>query len=138
MQTKARERYLVHGYMDSHYNSYGLLLGYALESILKGLWVAHGHVLATDGRLTPIRGVGEHDLLALTRAVGVKVSAAERGLIHRLSYWVKVAGRYPIPVRASDLRARRGVKPGRFSVDEWDRIRQTVGRLLNELHDQMD
>jgi hypothetical protein len=133
----AAKRSITHGHMDTHYNSYGLLLGCALECILKGLWVAHRHAVARNGRLLRIRGVGDHDLLALARAVGVTLSAKEKAVIDRLSYWVKTAGRYPVPVRAIDMQRRGQVKPGCFTAAEWDIARQTTNRLLDELRDQM-
>ena len=68
------------GYMDSHYASYGMLLGYALECIFKGLWVTNGRTLVKNGKLTGIEGANDHDLSQLAHAVGVRfVSQKEKG-----------------------------------------------------------
>ena len=124
----AATRLAENGLMDSHYNSYGLLLGYALENILKGLWVSKGGVLVDQqnpGKLVRIDGVADHNLLPLARKVGVTLSTGEKDVVNRLSYWITAAGRYPVPLRAVDMKSRevsgRGkVAPGYFSADDWD------------------
>ena len=52
------------------------------------------------------------------------------------------AGRYPVPLRAVDMKSRevsgRGkVAPGYFSADDWDTARQITNQLLDELRDSM-
>ena len=66
----AAERLKSSGSMDTHYNSYGLLLGYALENVLKGIWLVRGGTFADverPGRFVPIPGLKDHDLLALAK-----------------------------------------------------------------------
>jgi hypothetical protein len=130
------------GKMDSHYNSHGLLLGYALECICKGLWVAQGGHLAAKGKLTGIRGASDHDLLALVRKVGVTLSTGERDVVNRLSYWITTAGRYPVPVRSTQMKSRRVrgrglVDPEFMDATDWATARRVTHRMLGELRTQM-
>jgi hypothetical protein len=129
-------------YMDSHYASYGLLVGYALECILKGLWVKEGHILVRDGKVIRIPGVGDHDLLPLAHKVGVPLKRHEADVVNRLSYFVRAVGRYPIPMSAHEIlprrvRGRGAQNPEKLTADEWQIARETTNRLLDELRDTM-
>ena len=128
------------GYMDTHYLTYGLLLGYAIECILKGIWVKNGNTLVEDGRLkkNAIPDAGEHELGQIAHSIGANVLGDELNVLHRLSAFIQFAGRYPIPVRASDLQSRnvpgRGkVHPGFFSLDDFRIAREMATRLIAEI-----
>jgi hypothetical protein len=138
----AAKRLADRGLMDSHYNSYGLLLGCALECILKGLWVANGGILVRDGEYKGIPKVPDHNLLKLAESVRVNLSSDEAHVVDRLSYWIRVAGRYPIAKRPEEMNVRevpgRGpIAPGFFNSDDWQAARTVTARLLDELHDSM-
>ena len=117
--------------MDSHCNSYGLLPGYALEDVLKEIWLVRGGTFADverPDRFAPIQGLKDHDLLALATRVGVELNTFERSIVDHLSYWITVAGRYPIPMRAVDMKSRkaRGEQVGLtfLSSDDWQTARE--------------
>jgi hypothetical protein len=81
-----------------------LLAAFAMENLLKGLVVIRepGSVQprATDPeRLLDWEGSG-HDLLALARRAGEKLSAEEEDLMRLLTEFVLWAGRYPVSMRA--------------------------------------
>jgi hypothetical protein len=91
------EGLLASGLMLVPYPVYAMLLGYAIECTLKGIWVKNGHVLAKAGRFVGVPKVGDHQLAQLAIAIGVKLSAKEKDVLQRLSEFVLFAGRYPIP-----------------------------------------
>lgn len=86
---------------------YAMLLGYAIECALKGLWVGAGNKLVEHGRYVRIKGAGNHQLGQLARvvgkAVGRPVSVEELNVLDRLSAFVLFAGRYPIPLNAEQM-----------------------------------
>jgi hypothetical protein len=80
---------------------YAMLLGYAIECALKGLWVAAGNKIVENGQYSGVRNIGPHELGKLARVVtalpvAVRVSAAELNVLDRLSAFILFAGRYPI------------------------------------------
>lgn len=131
------------GYMDSHYASYGMLLGYALECIFKGLWVTNGRTLVKDGKLTGIEAADDHDLSQLAHAVGVRITnQKEKDVVNRLSYFVRVAGRYPVARTPSEMAPRRvpgrgKVDPGFFSTEDWEIAQRVTKRLIEKLKSEM-
>jgi len=141
-QGPAAKRLETGGRMDSHFLSYGLLLGYSLECVCKGLWVAAGNRIVTNRKVTGIDGVNDHDLLGLTRKVGLALSTDESTVVNRLSYVVKAAGRYPVPKYPREMlprtvKGRGPVDPAHFSMDDWALASNVTGRILNELHNKM-
>ena len=131
-----------HEFMDTHYSTYALLLGYAIECILKGIWVKNGNALVEKGRLKDkaIPNAGDHQLGQIARSVGVHVSGEELKVLDRLSAFIEFAGRYPIPVKASDLQptnvAGRGkVHPAFFNLDDFRVARTVAKRLIGEIAD---
>ena len=97
---KARVQNLGAGFMYSLAGVQALLLGMALESLLKGMWIKKHKAwqnpekgLTYGGKKPRIPGVGDHELKQLADAAGVAVSAEEATLLQRLSPCVKFAGR---------------------------------------------
>ncbi len=80
-----------------------MLQGFAVECLLKALWVKQGHRLAERGRFVGVSGVkDQHDLLQLAKVVGLTIDVEQKGLLERLSVFTKTVGRYPIPTRQDD------------------------------------
>jgi len=80
-----------------------MLQGFAVECLLKALWVKQGHRLADKGRLVGVTGVkDQHDLRHLAKVVGLTTDVAQNGLLGRLSVFTKTVGRYPIPTSQHD------------------------------------
>lgn len=86
---------------------YGMLLGYAIECALKGLWVKCGNELIKNGRYIGVPNAGDHQLGQLARIVsgpaGVMVNTTEYGVLDRLSAFVLFAGRYPVPLKPEQM-----------------------------------
>jgi hypothetical protein len=111
-----------------------MLLGYAVECALKGLWVDSGHKLVSGGKFKRIPGISDHDLHGLAMKVGVEASADELDALRRLTPFVRFAGRYPVPIHAAEMSPRR--VPGRGTTVPHFYSREdmaTAERLLNRL-----
>ena len=92
---------------------YAMLLGYALECTLKGLWVEGGRIIVANGRYQGIDGVIDHQLLQLAKAVGIEASDDEFDVLNRLTPFIFYAGRYPVSRRFEDMKRRDVVGRGR-------------------------
>ena len=117
---------------------YAMVLGYAIECALKGLWVKEGNKLVADGRYVGVPNAGDHELGQLARkispAASISVSTGEYNLLDRLTAFVVYAGRYPIPLNAEQSKpvtvAGRGKQVSSFfSATDF----QTAELLLNRL-----
>jgi hypothetical protein len=121
---------------------YAMLLGYAIECALKGLWVKAGNAIAKDGKLVRIRGVGNHQIGQLLRKVqegtNLGVSDLELNVLDRISAFVLFAGRYPIPTTAAEMKAQRvptgGTQaPGFFTQDDFRVAEMLLNRFKTAL-----
>ncbi len=81
-----------------------MLRGFAVECMLKALWLKRGNKLAVGGKYVGIKGAANHNLLQLSDKVGLHVNERERDVLKRLSNIMISTGRYPIP---TDWSARR-------------------------------
>ena len=81
-----------------------MLLGMALECLLKGMYIRQRHALVKDGEYVGVKGAGDHQLLQLADAAGVTLSQPERSILTRLTDFIKYAGRYPISKRVKEMR----------------------------------
>lgn len=75
---------------------HAMLVGYAIECALKGLWVRKGNKLVNRGRYVGVPGGRDHDLVHLASEAGFAVSGKESDILRRLSRFVQFAGRYPV------------------------------------------
>ena len=103
-----------------------MLLGMALECLLKGMYIKRhrvwedttkAHALVEDGAYVGPRG---HNLPKLADAAGVTLSQSERSILTRLTDFIKYAGRYPISMRVEEnetsQNARRAHGPTRLHL----------------------
>lgn len=77
-----------------------LLYGMAMENILKAALLKEGIAkIRPDGTIAcSAEGAGDHDLLGICRSLNfVKLNAAQKKLMERLSAFVCWAGKYPTP-----------------------------------------
>jgi len=91
--------------------AYILLAGFALENVLKGLIVLANPQYVSSGELDP--RLKSHKLIDLSRQVkGVVLSPAEEHLCaiaqEATPYW----GRYPVPVKAEELKEEQFLRTG--------------------------
>jgi len=126
------------GLMIADYQPYALLLGYAIECLLKARWVKNGNKLVRDGRLLNEPPFGKHELGKMARTVGVTLSPKELSVLDRLSSFVQFAGRYPIPPTWEQTRpVRTGgaekIAPNYFGREDFQRAELVAKRLKSEL-----
>ncbi len=73
-----------------------MLKGFAVECLLKALWIKKGNALAHNGKLLKIPGVGDHKLIQLAKKLGFKIDEKQMSLLRRLEIYVISIGRYPM------------------------------------------
>jgi len=113
---------------------YAMVLGYAVECVLKGLWVGADHKLVSGGTFKRIPGIGDHDLHGLAMRVGVDASPQELDALRRLTPFVQFAGRYPVPIHAAAMKSRDGPGKGLTVPHFYSREDMaTAEHLLNRL-----
>ena len=124
-----------------------MLMGMALECLLKGMWIKNHqawsplnrhHALTKDGKLVRKPGAGDHNLEQLAKIAEVVVSQNEKIILQRLSRFILFAGRYPIPTTWEQTRPVRSVigervSPRFFAGTEMEIARNLVERLMQEV-----
>jgi hypothetical protein len=93
---------------------YAMLIGYAIECSLKGLWVRAGNKVIDSGRYIGVipegatKRIKDHQLGQLARVVckaaGLVIEPDELNILDRLSSFVIFAGRYPVSLRPDDMK----------------------------------
>lgn len=78
-----------------------LLEGFAIECLLKGLYVADGNKISKNGELKKITSKKHHDLIELCNINNVDLDDREKSIIETLSLMVISYGRYPTPIKYS-------------------------------------
>jgi hypothetical protein len=124
-----------------------MLLGLALECLLKGMWIKKhrawlaqhkGFSLTKSGKYVGIPGAGDHELRQLADAAEWEMSAQEAALLERLTGFVKYAGRYPIPTTSEKIKAQRTgggvqVSPRFVTATELRLAERMATRLMREV-----
>src|SRR5216684_547258 len=77
-----------------------MLRGFALENLLKALWVKQKNPIVSGNKYIGVTGAGDHDLVQLADAVGLPTGPESRDVLKRLSAFITFVGRYPIPAHA--------------------------------------
>ena len=124
-----------------------LLLGFALECLLKGMWIKTHKAwlekntpfsLTRNGRYVGIPGAGDHELKQLAVAAKVKVSPSERAVLERLSGFVKFAGRYPVATASEQMKPKKmpggkKVTPTFITTPELELAEALASRLMEDV-----
>ena len=124
-----------------------MLLGMALECLLKGIYIRQHrvwadptkeHALVKDGKYVRVKDAGDHQLLQLADAAGVTVSLAERSILIRLTDFIVYAGRYPIPLKVERMKpvtihGGHTVPRGYLSRAELEMAETLTNRLMQEI-----
>jgi hypothetical protein len=91
---------------------YCLLMGYALENLLKGILMAeHPEYFKPDSKITDI---SSHNLISLCKRCSLQITADEEELLIKLTDHILWVGKYPVPLELS------GMYPRRKSDGTWD------------------
>lgn len=86
-------------YKDVH-NVARMCIGMAIECYFKAYYVACGNSIH-DGKKQ--KTFGAHNLSTMALNVGFQISDEQKRVLHYLSMWVRVKGRYPVPLKAEDM-----------------------------------
>lgn len=73
-----------------------LLEGFAIETLLKGLYLVDGGKLSQDGKLLPLSK--SHDLATWCKRTNTAIDSKEENLFKFLTLIIKSYGRYPVPL----------------------------------------
>lgn len=107
--------------------------GMAIECYFKAYYVACGNKLH-DG--TSFTKLGAHDLPQMADRVAYSVTPEQRRVLHYLSMWVKVKGRYPVPVKPDDIKIHPSdaeANPFTLHLLEWnDRSEDVTMEIIRE------
>ena len=123
-----------------------MLLGMALECLLKGIYIrrhrvwadpAKEYALVKDGKYVGVKGAGEHDLVQLAKAAAVTLSQSERSILTRLTDFI-YAGRYPVPSHVEEMKPVKipggsTVARAYLSGAEIERAETLTNRLMKEI-----
>lgn len=81
-----------------------MLLGYAIECALKGVWVKNGNKIVMNARYVGVTGAKDHNLIQLSKAAGFSPTIVETDVLQHLSKFVRFAGRYPVAKTPDEMR----------------------------------
>ncbi|CAM3126959.1 hypothetical protein PASE110613_17685 [Paenibacillus sediminis] len=85
----------------SNYSTYYLLISFAIENILKGIYVLNNNFkLDNDYRIRPRLG---HNLLSISNNLYINLSLEEEQILNKLTHYLIWEGRYPTPMNAMDF-----------------------------------
>jgi len=110
-----------------------MLLGYAIECAFKGLWVKKGNKIVQGGRYVGVPKCQDHNLVQLSGAVGLSPSKTETDVLHRLTKFVKFAGRYPVAQKPEEMQPYKISVVGRVDIGFFSkRDFRTAQSILNK------
>ena len=89
------------------YEQATLLVAFGLENMLKALWAEQRSEQIKDSESLP-RPIQEHDLNDLAQETNLEISSEEDEALEVLTQHSIWAGRYPIPLNASDYVEKHG------------------------------
>ena len=84
-----------------------MLKGFAVECLMKALWLKRGNKLVVNGKYVGIKGAADHNLLQIADALGLCFKGRERDVLKQLSSIMTSVGRYPIPRDWSDRKIQK-------------------------------
>jgi hypothetical protein len=117
-----------------------MLRGFAVECLLKAVWVRRGGTVCVDGKYVGVKGANDHDLVQLCDANGLSFTEPERNVLKRLSLFTTSVGRYPVPKRWSDTRIQRTPGGGKGSPTYWSTPSddEAYASIVMILHDVLE
>ncbi|MDP3028211.1 MAG: hypothetical protein Q8O04_01675 [Deltaproteobacteria bacterium] len=117
-----------------------MLRGFAVECLLKALWVKQGGTICSDGEYVGVLGAGDHDLLQLCNANKLTFSQNQRDVLKRLSVFMTSIGRYPIASHWRKTKIQSTLGGGKGPPTYWvtpsdDEIYDSIVKILHEALD---
>lgn len=96
-----------------------MLRGFAVECLLKALWVKRGGTVCVGGRYVGIKGAADHNLVELSDVNQLSFTPDKRNVLKRLSIFMTAAGRYPVAARWSDTKIQSTPSGGKAQPTYW-------------------
>lgn len=87
-------------------SKYYLLIGYAFENLLKGIYITQNPEIMMESDRLPSR-LQTHNLIDLVEESGLDINSEERSLLLRLTICTTWLGKYPVPLRLRDMLPRQ-------------------------------
>ena len=114
-----------------------LLEGFAIECLLKGLYIADGEKIAEDGKLRNSLARKSHKLLSWCNLTNIELNDRQKELFKTLSLVITSYGRYPVPMKYEnnplEKTKERGYKPRYiWSYDDMVLIDNFIISILGE------
>jgi hypothetical protein len=111
-----------------------MLLGYAIECALKGLWVKNGNEIIKNRRYVGVSGAKDHNLIELSEAAGFSPTTIESNVLQHLSKFVRFAGRYPVAKTPDEMQPIEIPRIGKVDVGFFSRRDfRTAQSALNKI-----
>lgn len=117
-----------------------MLRGFAVECILKAVWISQGNQIVEDGKYKGIPGVNQHNLVELSKAIGLALSDKVKELLSRLSIYTTSIGRYPIAKSWGITKIRKRIdgstsRPSFWRIpSDYVLLERFIQKLKTELH----
>ncbi|MBI1882070.1 MAG: hypothetical protein HYR94_28175 [Chloroflexi bacterium] len=137
--SRALEGKELEDFLDSQLISkYFLLMGYAIENLLKGiLMIQHPEYFKPNAKITDIRS---HNLVNLCKRCKISLRQEEADLLNKLTRHIEWQGKYPIPLESDKMfpikesnstwEIRGEAFDGRQTQQEFDNL---YAKIWNEL-----
>lgn len=114
-----------------------MLRGFAVECLLKALWVMRGGKICVEGKYVGINGAGDHNLIQLSDVNKLSFTEPQRDVLKRLSIFMTSVGRYPIPKHWHETKMQSTLGGGKASPPHWvtpsdDENYDSIVNILNE------
>ncbi|KXK32975.1 MAG: hypothetical protein UZ01_00397 [Candidatus Brocadia sinica] len=120
-----------------------MLRAFSVECFLKALWISKGNKVSTDGtyKIDTLKKEN-HDLVAISSAVGFTLCQNQKEVLHKLSKFGQSFGRYPIARRWHDQRLQND-EGGIPHVLNWDKndtfvVDELIERIKKEIYSRKE
>jgi hypothetical protein len=117
---------------------YSLLMGYAIENLLKGILMAdHPDYFKPGQKITDIRS---HNLSALCKRCGFVVSDAEAKSLMKLTEYIEWLGKYPVPLVETAMYPKKdenGHWDGAHDRFRGNKVKVIVDSLYSQFHAEL-
>jgi len=96
-----------------------MLIGFAIECLIKAVWLKDGNKLCSEGKFIGIEGIKNHKIHEMISKIGLTISQDERTVLKILGAVATSGGRYPVFTKYDSLEKDFGLGNMNFS-QEWN------------------
>jgi hypothetical protein len=118
-----------------------MLRGFAVECLLKALWLKRGEKICVNGKYVGVKKAGDHALPQLWDANNLSFTVHQRDVLKRLSIFMTSVGRYPIAKHWGETKIQSTLGGGKGSPTYWvtpsdDEAYDSIVKILHEALDR--